>query len=40
VKEHRRMSANPLLLDTPPLTPGFMVVHGNRLEDLRGLAVE
>ncbi|VCU69719.1 RecBCD enzyme subunit RecC [Pigmentiphaga humi] len=22
-----------------PLTPGFMVVHGNRLEDLRGLAV-
>ncbi|NYS59574.1 exodeoxyribonuclease V subunit gamma [Vreelandella salicampi] len=34
------MSANPSLLDTPPLTPGFMVVHGNRLEDLRGLAVE
>lgn len=23
-----------------PLTPGFMVVHGNRLEDLRGVAVE
>ena len=22
------------------LTPGFMVVHGNRLEDLRGVAVE
>ncbi|MDR5886295.1 exodeoxyribonuclease V subunit gamma [Vreelandella janggokensis] len=34
------MSANPSLLDTSPLTPGFMVVHGNRLEDLRGLAVE
>lgn len=23
-----------------PLTPGFMVIHGNRLEDLRGVAVE
>ncbi|MCH4562232.1 exodeoxyribonuclease V subunit gamma [Halomonas sp. EGI 63088] len=23
-----------------PLQPGFMVIHGNRLEDLRGLAVE
>ncbi|MBZ5488066.1 exodeoxyribonuclease V subunit gamma [Halomonas aquamarina] len=28
------------LSTTPPLTPGFMVVHANRLEDLRGLAVE
>ncbi|SDL23318.1 DNA helicase/exodeoxyribonuclease V, gamma subunit [Franzmannia pantelleriensis] len=25
---------------TTPLTPGFMVIHGNRLEDLRGVAVE
>lgn len=25
---------------TTPLTPGFMVVHGNRLENLRGVAVE
>jgi exodeoxyribonuclease V gamma subunit len=33
------MPANSLLSPTP-LTPGFMVVHGNRLEDLRGLAVE
>ncbi|MGP9765846.1 exodeoxyribonuclease V subunit gamma [Halomonas sp. AOP13-D3-9] len=33
------MSANSLLSQTP-LTPGFMVVHANRLEDLRGLAVE
>ncbi|MDR5900030.1 exodeoxyribonuclease V subunit gamma [Halomonas vilamensis] len=33
------MPANSLLSQTP-LTPGFMVVHGNRLEDLRGLAVE
>lgn len=33
------MSAKPLLSQTP-LTPGFMVVHANRLEDLRGLAVE
>ncbi|MGM0825110.1 MAG: exodeoxyribonuclease V subunit gamma [Pseudomonadota bacterium] len=33
------MPASPLLSQTP-LTPGFMVVHGNRLEDLRGLAVE
>ena len=33
------MSANSLLTQTP-LTPGFMVVHANRLEDLRGLAVE
>ncbi|MEQ5803030.1 exodeoxyribonuclease V subunit gamma [Halomonas sp. H10-9-1] len=24
----------------PPLTPGFMVIHGNRLEALRDLAVE
>ncbi|WP_311945313.1 exodeoxyribonuclease V subunit gamma [Halomonas piscis] len=28
------------LLSAPPLTPGFMVVHANRLEDLRGLAIE
>lgn len=33
------MPANSLLSPTS-LTPGFMVVHGNRLEDLRGLAVE
>ncbi|MGM0544366.1 MAG: exodeoxyribonuclease V subunit gamma [Pseudomonadota bacterium] len=33
------MPANSLLSQTP-LAPGFMVVHGNRLEDLRGLAVE
>ncbi|MGO2056064.1 MAG: exodeoxyribonuclease V subunit gamma, partial [Halomonadaceae bacterium] len=33
------MPANPLLSQTP-LAPGFMVVHANRLEDLRGLAVE
>jgi exodeoxyribonuclease V gamma subunit len=33
------MSANPLFSQTP-LAPGFMVVHANRLEDLRGLAVE
>ncbi|WP_346795444.1 exodeoxyribonuclease V subunit gamma [Halomonas sp. Bachu 37] len=33
------MSANSLLSPSP-LTPGFMVVHANRLEDLRGLAVE
>ncbi|TWI58639.1 DNA helicase/exodeoxyribonuclease V gamma subunit [Pseudomonas duriflava] len=25
--------------DAVPLTPGFMIVHGNRLEDLRSLAV-
>ncbi|WP_447893828.1 exodeoxyribonuclease V subunit gamma [Vreelandella sp. GE22] len=25
---------------TPPLTPGFMVIHANRLEDLRAVAVE
>ncbi|SDL97140.1 DNA helicase/exodeoxyribonuclease V, gamma subunit [Modicisalibacter muralis] len=25
---------------TPDLQPGFMVIHGNRLEDLRGVAVE
>ncbi|SHE45495.1 DNA helicase/exodeoxyribonuclease V, gamma subunit [Modicisalibacter ilicicola DSM 19980] len=25
---------------TSPLQPGFMVIHGNRLEDLRGVAVE
>ncbi|XKF15977.1 exodeoxyribonuclease V subunit gamma [Halomonas sp. BLK-85] len=29
-----------LPLSSTPLTPGFMVVHGNRLEDLRHLAVE
>ena len=38
------MSANSLLSSTSfkptPLTPGFMVVHANRLEDLRGLAVQ
>ncbi|WP_017430911.1 exodeoxyribonuclease V subunit gamma [Vreelandella jeotgali] len=28
------------LLTAPPLTPGFMVVHANRLEDLRGLTIE
>ena len=28
------------LLSQTPLKPGFMVVHANRLEDLRGLAVE
>ncbi|MDN6298005.1 MAG: exodeoxyribonuclease V subunit gamma [Halomonas sp.] len=28
------------LLSAPPLTPGFMVVHANRLEDLRGVAIE
>ena len=33
------MPANALLSPTS-LTPGFMVVHANRLEDLRGLAVE
>ncbi|MYL22403.1 exodeoxyribonuclease V subunit gamma [Halomonas alkaliantarctica] len=33
------MSTHSLLAQTP-LTPGFMVVHGNRLEDLRGLAVQ
>ncbi|CAM3571070.1 exodeoxyribonuclease V subunit gamma [Halomonas sp. FME1] len=33
------MPVNPLLSQTP-LAPGFMVVHANRLEDLRGLAVE
>ncbi|MFG6666967.1 exodeoxyribonuclease V subunit gamma [Halomonas sp. HNIBRBA4712] len=27
-------------LFAPPLTPGFMVVHANRLEDLRAVAVE
>ncbi|WP_227368851.1 exodeoxyribonuclease V subunit gamma [Halomonas sp. M20] len=25
---------------TAPLQPGFMVIHGNRLEDLRGVAME
>ena len=39
VKERRRMHANALFSPTS-LTPGFMVVHANRLEDLRGLAVE
>ncbi|MGO2398867.1 MAG: exodeoxyribonuclease V subunit gamma [Halomonas sp.] len=34
------MSSPSLLANTSPLTPGFMVVHANRLEDLRGLAVE
>ncbi|WP_249975800.1 exodeoxyribonuclease V subunit gamma [Vreelandella olivaria] len=33
------MPANALLTPTS-LNPGFMVVHANRLEDLRGLAVE
>ena len=33
VKERRRMPANALLSPTS-LTPGFMVVHANRLEDL------
>ena len=33
------MPAN-ALLSASPLPPGFMVVHGNRLEDLRALAVE
>ncbi|TNH17887.1 exodeoxyribonuclease V subunit gamma [Halomonas sp. BL6] len=33
------MHANALFSPTS-LTPGFMVVHANRLEDLRGLAVE
>ena len=33
------MPANALFSPTS-LTPGFMVVHANRLEDLRGLAVE
>jgi len=28
------------LFAAAPLTPGFMVVHANRLEDLRGLAIE
>ncbi|MDN6180397.1 MAG: exodeoxyribonuclease V subunit gamma [Halomonas subglaciescola] len=28
------------LFSAAPLTPGFMVVHANRLEDLRGLAIE
>ncbi|MFO7648482.1 exodeoxyribonuclease V subunit gamma, partial [Halomonas campaniensis] len=27
-------------LHGPELEPGFMVIHGNRLEALRGLAVE
>lgn len=27
-------------LSAPPLTPGFMVIHANRLEDLRAVAVE
>ncbi|WP_252107200.1 MULTISPECIES: exodeoxyribonuclease V subunit gamma [unclassified Halomonas] len=27
-------------LSAPPLTPGFMVVHANRLEDLRAVAIE
>lgn len=26
-------------LGTTALTPGFMIVHGNRLDDLRDLAV-
>ncbi|AXY41940.1 exodeoxyribonuclease V subunit gamma [Halomonas sp. JS92-SW72] len=30
----------PLTLQGPELDPGFMVIHGNRLEALRGLAVE
>ncbi|MGE4534321.1 exodeoxyribonuclease V subunit gamma [Halomonas sp.] len=30
----------PLALQGPELEPGFMVIHGNRLEALRGLAVE
>ncbi|WP_280549915.1 MULTISPECIES: exodeoxyribonuclease V subunit gamma [unclassified Halomonas] len=30
----------PLDLQGPELKPGFMVIHGNRLEALRGLAVE
>lgn len=34
------MSSHSLLANTSSLTPGFMVVHANRLEDLRGLAVE
>lgn len=38
------MSANSHCSPTPfsptSLTPGFMVVHANRLEDLRGLAVQ
>ncbi|MGY4879313.1 exodeoxyribonuclease V subunit gamma [Vreelandella aquamarina] len=36
------VSAQPssISLSLTPLTPGFMVVHANRLEDLRGLAVE
>ena len=33
------MPAN-ALFSPAPLPPGFMVVHANRLEDLRGLAVE
>lgn len=33
-------SFSPTPFSSTPLTPGFMVVHGNRLEDLRGLAVE
>ncbi|MDI5932809.1 exodeoxyribonuclease V subunit gamma [Halomonas kalidii] len=30
----------PLANNAATLPPGFMVIHGNRLEDLRGLAVE
>ncbi|MWJ27544.1 exodeoxyribonuclease V subunit gamma [Halomonas sp. ZH2S] len=29
-----------MLSTAAALTPGFMVIHGNRMEDLRGLAVE
>ncbi|GEM_PF-5668203 len=27
------------MLDTDSLKPGFMIIHGNRLDDLRELAV-